>query len=165
MKLFQSLIIFTAAIALCACTTAPVANRTTAISSPHAEDKLTGNWDGVLSEKRTPTEAFGIRLTLNKAGINVFHQNSVTGAWSEAMPGLFHMSQQGGNAVLHATDSGRDADGTWVETWVLVLTCRSDDELLVEWVRMVNNVDLPATKSGKTFSYGATGTLKRVAGG
>lgn len=81
------------------------------------------------------------------------------------MPGLFQISRRGSNAVIQATDSGNDEDGTWVETWALIVTSNSRDELQVEFVRLVNNIDWPISKPGKIFSEHSTGNFRRSNGG
>ena len=155
------LLFFTAVVNLSGCTAQVKNNDTTTQSSP-AYQKLNGNWEGVLNLKSSASETLGIRIILGNSGVKLFHQNSKSGAWSEAMPGLFEITRKDGNAVLNATDSGSDSEGTWVETWALVASYRSHDELQVEWVRLVNNIDLPVSDSRKTFSEGAAGILKRV---
>ena len=60
-------------------------------------------------------------------------------------------------------DSGRDSDGTWVESWVLVLTPVTSEKLLVAWTRVVNNIDMEAESS--KFVVQAAGTAQRLPGG
>jgi hypothetical protein len=62
----------------------------------------------------------------------------------------------------HAIDSERDADGSWVETWVVAVTVRNPEELMVWCIRMVDNVDLPLTNLSSRFSFEGIGILRRV---
>jgi len=163
-KLLLSFVASTALIALSACATAPIASSANATGLNREDGKLDGHWSGVLRGTQSDAQPLGIRLAVSGASVKVLHQNSVTGTWSEVMPGLFQMTRKRNNAVLHATDSGDDNDGTWVETWTLVVTVVSSTELKVEWVRLVNNIDLPVTNPGKTFSEKLGGTLSRVNG-
>lgn len=154
------------------CSTFPVSS----VNSPspsvlHKGDNIDGDWEGsltfqegALSVKDPAFRTLQYRLVLGASEARVFTKNTVSGIWEEAMPQHFRVSRTGSNAVLQASDSGKDEDGTWVETWVFVLTNRTTDELQVEFVRMVNNVDLPISVPGKVFSYGGNGKLIRSNG-
>jgi len=137
-----------------------------AMAVPAMGEKIDGNWGGTLTFKDSPfndspSGEVGFRLAIENSELKVFVQNTISKVWTEAMPGQFRIASQGSNAVVQAAHSGKDGDGTWVETWVFVLTCQSKDKLRVEWVRLVNNVDLPSSNPDKTFSYGAAGILTR----
>lgn len=126
------------------------------------EDSLNGHWEGVLTTKDPEPGQMVLRLELDASTIKVFEKNKISGAWLDIMPNHFRGSVFRGNAVIDGTHFGNDEDGRWVETWVLVVTCKSRNELQAEWVRMVNNVDLPSSNLEKTFSSGAAGVLKRT---
>jgi hypothetical protein len=164
-RLFHLLTFFAAILTLTACAIRPVTPGNSSASLLSVNENINGNWEGILHLKRTPAEDFGLRLSLETTGVKVFHRNSISGIWAEAMPGLFHISRQGSNAVIQATDSGNDEDGTWVETWALIVTSKSRDELQVEWVRLVNNINLPISRPGKVFSEHSTGNFRRSNGG
>jgi hypothetical protein len=87
---------------------------------------------------------------------------SERGTWMEAKPGSFSARCVGPSAIVHAIDSARDADGTWVESWVLAVTVRDPEKLLTRWIRMVNNVNLPLTNPSSKFSSEAVGILQRA---
>jgi len=129
--------------------------------APIASDNLNGIWEGELTGKGGGKQQIAFRLVLDDSAlIRVFEKNSITGVWAEAMPSNFRGSAFKGNAVIEGTHAAQD--GTWVETWVFVVTCKSKDVLKVEFVRMVNNTDLPEENPDKAFSYGAEGVLKRT---
>lgn len=155
-----------AAINLTACTT-PIDSNTsstgnTSTTAAEIEDHLYGKWEGILTSKEPEREPLILRLNLDSVPIEIFQKNSITREWNKIMPNHFRGSAFRGNAVIDGTHSGSDEDGTWVETWVMVVTCQSKDDLVVEWVRLVNNIDLPSSNLGKTFSSSAVGVLKRI---
>ncbi|MGZ5106019.1 MAG: hypothetical protein ACXWHB_15935 [Usitatibacter sp.] len=59
-------------------------------------------------------------------------------------------------------DSGKDEDGTWVETWTFAMSLTDPDHMLVHWTRIVNNLDLPRAKKGSKFSSVGMGEFARV---
>lgn len=134
----------------------------TAATPASKDPTLNGQWDGILTINRSPSDQrnLALRLTLDDAEIKVAYLDS-KGEWSD-MPGLFRISRQGSNAVIQATNSNVIDGKGWYETWVFVVTFQSENKLRTEFVRMVNNVDLPASDTGKAFSYGGTGMLIRL---
>jgi hypothetical protein len=123
---------------------------------------LAGPWAGsLLVAKATgPGEADDeLKLRLVFAGDVPRVYIEERGHWMEAKPGSFRSRCLGPTAIVHALDSGRDDDGTWVEGWTLTVTTRDADSLLARWTRVVNNID--SKKAGK-FASGATGVLERV---
>lgn len=84
------------------------------------------------------------------------------GEWVEAKPGKFRVDRYKTGAVIYASDSAEDGDGNWVESWVLVVTLRAPDELLVVWLRVVNNLDVPLASEHSKFSSQSAGILRRV---
>ena len=131
------------------------------------DKKLNGEWEGTIffngGDSKMRQQQF--HLTLEGSRARYFEKNTVSGAWAEAMPGMFRASYHGANAVIQGTHFGDDNDGNWVETWVLVVTRISEESLRVEWIRMVNNVALPSSDPRKVFSYGGSGVFNRINNG
>ena len=125
------------------------------------EARLVGEWEGTIKRKGDRQTEIPLRILITREQARVFHRKG--DAWIETKPGQFRITRLGPNAVLSATDSGRDEESLWVETWVLALTLHSNDRLLVEFVRMVHNTDLPESVAHKRFSFGAVGILERRA--
>jgi hypothetical protein len=168
-RLFNFLSLFILACVLAGCAAPPVTTAGTATqdaSAPESKDEdcLNGKWEGTLALKSPRTGPLVLRLMFDDPAIRVFAKNSIAGEWTEIMQGHFRGAGFGGNAVIDGTHSGKDEDGKWVETWVLAATCKSENDLLVEFIRMVNNIDLPSSMQRKVFSYGATGVLQRTNG-
>lgn len=120
---------------------------------------LIGVWQGKIAITDHPEETLECRLNITGDKTSVWVM--VQGQWREAKPGAFHLKAHKSNAVIFANDSGADEEGTWVESWVFVVTLLDRDELLVEWSRVVNNVDMPGTARGSKFAVHGTGTIKR----
>jgi hypothetical protein len=78
----------------------------------------------------------------------------------EVKPGAFHIVRLMTNAVIYAVDSGRDDEGTWVETWVFTVTQENGTTLLTNFARQVNNVDLPLSRDHSKFTKEAAGELQ-----
>jgi hypothetical protein len=127
------------------------------------EAKLVGDWEGTIKRKGDRQTESPLRILITRDQARVFHRKG--DAWIEAKPGQFRISRLGPNAVLSATDSGRDDESLWVETWVLALTLHANDRLLVEFVRVVHNTELPESVAHKRFSFGAFGIFDRRPGG
>ena len=127
---------------------------------------LKGAWEGTLAGNSQGTgtparrDEVTLRLVFAAEQPRVFLVEG--GKWIEAKSGKFHARCLGPSAVVEAIDSDKDADGTWVETWVLAVTVRGSEELLARWIRMVNNVDVPLTNRSSKFSSEAVGTLRSV---
>ena len=132
------------------------------VASDHAayDPKLDGFWQGSITLSDTPKDVLELRLLIGQGAPRVWLQDN--GAWTEAKPGAFRISRNMGNAVIYATDSGTDGDGTWVESWAIVATPRSPEDLLVVWSRVVNNLDMPLEKESSKYGLHASGILHRV---
>lgn len=152
-----------AAILSCSCATA-VPRPQTALDESCAG--LAGSWEGTLSvrgdESKSVAGGNDLRLRLVFAGPQARVFLVEGGSWMEAKSGSFAARCLGPSAIVHAIDSDRDLDGTWVESWVIAVTARSRDEVLARWVRMVNNLDLPLENRSSKFSFDGLGTLRRV---
>lgn len=147
---------------LCGCATA---STRPAPASGGSCDQLNGAWEGSLPIGGSGTggsalDELKVRLIFTAGSPKVQHMER--GKWAETMPGSFQARCRGPSAVVHAIDSARDNDGTWFESWVLTVTMREKDALLVKWVRMVNNVDVPLSKSSSKFTAEAAGVLQRI---
>jgi hypothetical protein len=124
---------------------------------------LDGHWKGELSTtgrhvRGNPEEReFSVRLKVrgNTASVYLLEE----GTWNEVKPKLFTVARQGPNAVIYAIQSG--GNGGWVETWAFAVTLRSNDELLVGWLRVVNNLALPLSDPESKYGFSANGTLRR----
>jgi hypothetical protein len=77
-------------------------------------------------------------------------------------PGKFTLRRLGVSALAYSLDTGRDEDGTWVETWSFVMTLLDADHMRVHWTRVVNNVDMPKNANGSKFSSAGMGDFSRV---
>lgn len=121
---------------------------------------LDGSWQGTLKISEDPEDVIHLRLLITYEIARVWTYER--GVWFEAKPGSFRMSRHKSNAVIYATDSELDADGTWVESWAIVATPRSSEELLVVWSRVVNNWDMPLDNESSKFSSHASGVLYRT---
>jgi hypothetical protein len=122
---------------------------------------LNGSWAGSIPIHHGDGQGEDLDLKLNLTQNDEVELWLIdAGNWIEAKPGKFRVSRLKSNAVIYATDSAED--GTWVESWALVVTLRTPDELLVVWSRVVNNVHVPLTSEHSKFTSQAAGILKRV---
>jgi hypothetical protein len=64
--------------------------------------------------------------------------------WIEVKPGQFTARQADDSLVISALDSGWDLDGKWVESWTIHLLRLSDQEAVINFVRTVNSLHVPA---------------------
>jgi TonB family protein len=132
-------------------------------------NQLDGTWEGdlmflqgaTLSQKEPVTVRY--RLTVQGPIVHVYvvRPQDV----KEIKPGKFHIDLFMTNAIIYATESGKDHEGTWVETWVFTLTQFDRDTLLTNFSRVVNNLDLPLTSDHSKFAKEAAGKLSRTAFG
>jgi hypothetical protein len=138
--------------------------------SASADDskRFDGNWHGFFSfaqaplswAKAKPGAGLNFRLVVDGANVRVFIvQKDRT---VEFKPGAFHISAYMTNAVVFATDSGSDEEGTWVETVAFTLTQKNATTLLADYSRVVNNLNLPSTSDHSKFAVVGIGELKRA---
>ncbi|GAB1597213.1 hypothetical protein [Lysobacter claricitrinus] len=138
---------------------------TAAAASPNGErlvGALDGSWEGSLTLSEAPRDVMDLRVDLKGDEAHVWIRENEE--WIEAKPGMFHVNRTLTNAVIYATDSASDEDGTWVESWSIVASPRSEEELLIAWARVVNNLDLPLENVSSKFALHADAVLRRVAG-
>lgn len=126
------------------------------------EAALVGTWEGALKRRGEKQTESQLRVVITRDQALVFYRKG--GAWVEMKPGQFRITRHGPNAVVSSTDSGRDDESLWVETLVIALTLQANDHLLVEFVRIVHNIDLPETTAHKRFSISAVGVFDRRTG-
>jgi hypothetical protein len=128
-----------------------------------SSSELNGSWAGSIPIQQGDGKGENLDLKLDLTQNDKVELWLIdAGNWVEAKPGKFRVSRHKSNAVIYATDSAENGDGTWVESWALVVTLRTPDELLVVWSRVVNNVHVPLTSEHSKFTSQAAGILKRV---
>jgi hypothetical protein len=81
----------------------------------------------------------------------------------EIKRGAFHIERLLSNAIIYAIESGKDDDGTWVETLVITVTRENATTLLANLARQVNNIDLPQSTEDSKFTKEAAGELQFIA--
>jgi TonB family protein len=128
-------------------------------------DSLDGTWEGDLTYLHGATlspkgATVRYRITIQGSSVQVYliQPQGV----KEVKSGAFHIERLMTNAVIYATDSGHDNEGTWVETWVFAVTRENGTTLLTNFGRLVNNLDLPFTSDHSKFAKAAAGELKLI---
>jgi hypothetical protein len=124
------------------------------------DPRLNGTWQGKVALAGNTEQAMEFRLDITDQKGTVWV--GTKGVWREAKPGAFQLNMLKSNAMLFATDAGHDDEGAWVESWVFVTTLLDDDELLVEWTRVANNMDKPKSVVDSKFAVHGSGTLQRM---
>ena len=127
---------------------------------------LDGTWEGdlaflqgaTLSQKEPATGRY--RITIQGSAVHVYMVRPQD--LREVKPGLFHIERLMTNAVISASQSGQDNEGTWVETWVFTVTQENGTTLLTNFARVVNNIDLPLSNDHSKFAKEAAGELKLI---
>jgi hypothetical protein len=129
-----------------------------------------GSWSGTIKclfdPGLWPEDECDIGLTFEIKGNALFVRQTVRSkkgeeTKSDINPGQFRLFKLGTNAVGISLGTGRDEDGTWVETWSFAMTLKDPDHMIVHWTRVVNNIDMPVTKKGSKFSSVGMGELVR----
>jgi hypothetical protein len=131
---------------------------------PREDTDFTGEWSGTLKWTTvSPGASSGpeLKVVLAAGDAHVFMK--VQGEWLEVKPGKVHVTQLQQTAVLSAIDSGSDFDGVWIEAWDIHLLRLSADEAVLSYMRTVNNRDMPASLSWRTFTTAAEGHVRRTA--
>jgi hypothetical protein len=136
----------------------------------HAQNigAVDGTWEGRLSWAAAPglsegpasNLGFSFRVVIRNTAVQVFTLKGA--AAEEVKPGSFRLVRLGTNALVVAIDSGKDDDGTWVETWAFALTVKDNNTLSSIWLRQVNNNNLPPGVEDSKFSVVQAGEFKRV---
>jgi len=132
---------------------------------------LDGTWEGSLTVVAVPTTVgarpYTVRIVIDGTNAHVFAHDTpggpfAAGSFQEVKPGKFHVARLGPNAIVASMDSGRDAEGTWVETWSFVVTLKQRDRLITNLYRVVNNVDMPPGANQSKFTEAEAGELVRT---
>ena len=110
-------------------------------------EALDGTWEGSLGPAQGPgltplTKPMVVRIVISGTKGQVFIRRN-GGAMDEVKPGAFRIMRLKSNAIVAAIDSGKDKDGTWVESWDFAVTLKDPTTLIADWYRIVNNVDQP----------------------
>jgi hypothetical protein len=125
-----------------------------------------GTWQGVvyfdkealLKETSTPAGGAAMRIDVHDPVVRVyFMENNVP---TEVNAGTFHFAPVETNAVIFGTEES-PKDG-WVETWTFVVTQKDSDTLLVQYVRVVNNIGTPLSDENSKFATRGQGEFKRI---
>jgi len=131
---------------------------------PRADADFSGQWTGKLHwtivSKPNNTE-FEMKVVINGAAVSVFTQGEKD--FVEVKPGKWRMTQLEQTAILTALDEGSDLDGVWIEAWDIHLLRISPDEAVINFIRAVDNRDMPASLSWKTFTVVAQGRARLAA--
>ena len=125
---------------------------------------FTGEWGGTLQwTKASPGAASGpeLKVTIAEGKASVFMKHE--GEWIEVKPGKFRVTQVQQTLVLSAMDSDSDFDGVWIEAWDIHLLRLNADEAQLSYLRTVNNRDMPASLTWRTFTTVAEGRVRRAA--
>jgi len=139
------------------------------IEQPGEEIQQPANFDGIwqgtitfdkdsfVNELTTPAAGTAVRIEIHDVVVRVFAQMQPGSPYSEFMPGDFHIAPVIANAVIF----GSHYSGVWTETWAFVITKKTDDALLVNFTRVVNN-NVPLTDPASKFSTRGFGEFTRV---
>jgi hypothetical protein len=130
-----------------------------------------GKWSGVINclydPGLWPNDECDIGLTFEIRGRDIAVTQIVrtkTGeeTKSDVDPGRFEFFRLAVNAIAIAIETGKDEDGTWVETWSFAMTLKDADHMIVHWTRVVNNIDMPLDKPASKFSSVGMGEMVRA---
>lgn len=164
MKLFKIFIAAFLVGSAMGCTSIPfnTIQSSSVVSTPTISfPELNGLWEGSLIADASEAPLY-LRLYITDNNVKVWLVDS--GEWVEAKPGIFQIHKLLCNAVIYSTDFGVGdvEDDVWVESWAILATLRTSNELLVTWSRMVNNVNMPIDEASSKFSSQLMGSMKRV---
>jgi hypothetical protein len=131
--------------------------------SPRADTDFSGEWIGAVKwSKSGPVSAADastdVRIVIRQGQPHVFMKYR---DWMEVKPGKWRLSQLDETMILSSLDSGSDFDGIWIEAWDFHLLRLNADEAAVSYMRTVNNRDMPASLSWRTFTTTAQGHIRR----
>jgi hypothetical protein len=131
-------------------------------------ESFNGTWQGkidfdkeaFLAETSTPAAGQVFRIVIHDEIVHVYIKEK--DAFEEAFEGMFHLARVSANAVIYATQTLPDAPVPWVETWVFVVTQKDANALIVQYVRLVNEVDAPPLSIPQSkFAARGAGEFKR----
>lgn len=119
-----------------------------------------GTWNGTLffdkqgfpATGSAPPASMNLRIDIHGEVVRVFINED--GRLAEVKPGMFHIAPVAANAVIYATEAG---GGEWDETWDFAVTQKDARTLLVEYVRVVNNLGMRPSEPESRFGSHATG--------
>ncbi len=123
-----------------------------------------GTWEGSLGPVSGPglvssNKPLSIRMIVRDEAAQVFTGEDFK---DEIKSGKFKVERVSTNMIVSATDSGKDNDGAWVETWAFVITQKDRNTLITNLYRVVNNTDVSLSADYSKFSLAKAGELKRV---
>jgi hypothetical protein len=151
---------------LCACV--PHSNVRTPERAPDF-GVLSGIWQGSFQAvSLTPNgpaipSQINLRLVFAGGKAQVFTREKTT--WDEILPGQFSVDFLGTNALIYIVHAGRiptPAGSRWFETYIVAVTARTSNTLLVRWVRCVNNIDTKPDDPDRAFTVDGEGILDKV---
>jgi len=117
-----------------------------------------GTWSSSLKwVQQSPASGSApeLRLTLSNNEVKVYMHSGQE--WIEVKAGKFEVRQADDSLVISALDSGWDLDGKWIESLTIHLLRLSDKEALINFVRTVNNLHMPAASTLKVLTSVAEG--------
>ncbi|MGA8150221.1 MAG: TonB family protein [Terriglobales bacterium] len=127
---------------------------------------LDGTWEGdltflqgALPSQEGPTTV-RYRIAIHGSTVHVYTVEPQD--VREVKPDKFRIEQLMTNAVIYATDSGKDSEGSWVETLVFTVTQGKGTTLLTNLSRVVNKIDPPGSNDRSKFARLAAGELKFI---
>jgi hypothetical protein len=126
---------------------------------------LDGTWQGSLHPLNDPSLASRrspviVRLVISNNTIQVF-QPGQDGVFVEIKPGTYSITRLKTNAVILSVDTGKDREGTWVQSHTYSVTLKDANTLLTNLYWVVNNNDLPPDQDFSKFTVAAVGELSR----
>ena len=136
--------------------------------APPIAQQLQGQWQGTLRRAKLPeagqnfdwSSPARIRIDITAANISVYVWNDEK--WREIKPRTFGVTFFDTNAVITSITSGRDEDGTWVETWSFALSVIDSHRVHASFQRQVNNKDLKRDDPNAAWGEIAFGTFERM---
>lgn len=133
-------------------------------SNPPVASQFDGTWVGDSERINGPNlvegnskESVKIRLEIkgNQSIVSIMHSNEWVPFWSKAHPVSFYVFPNDTNAVIFQTNSARDSNCLWVETWSFNLTKTSADTANAYFYRTVNNRECKFEDDGIWSSAGS----------
>jgi hypothetical protein len=129
-------------------------------------DSIDGTWQGTLDyvhgagllARVHPPQIW--RLTIQGASVRAFLISD--GKAREIKSGKYKIERYMTNAVIYVIDTGKDSDGTWIETETFLLLQKTPDTLGVTFAGAINNTSLPLDRDiSKAFNV-MTGDFSRT---